>query len=727
MLLTYTNVRYLLFSLSFFPLLLFGQKNKQQVFTWYFGPQYGLDFSSGKPELLYDSAMPTYEAASTISDQNGNLLFYSNGGGREDGTAVGAIWNRNHEVMEGGDLGTTLGGGYSAAQGCVSFPKPGTTDEYYMFTVDEFETLQNEQSQFPRGKGLSYFEIDLTANGGLGKVTVSNQKLLEPSFEYLGATIHDNCEDYWVMAITGHYALAEDYDVADSIYIFPVTAAGIQAPMITPLPEGVPGMADEYGLIRIAPDGSGLTCGFNYFEFDNATGELGQARSLVEEAGVAAGFLSFSPNSRFLYNFIYSVIDTAEYVSAVQIDLEAVVWDTASINLGVLRVVNASVMGYPQMASNGLIYLPVQGGSTSAPTQLYAIASPDEKGSVSDFDYTGMNLSGITTKRFISFGTYTDHLFNSQADFTFDLGPDQLLSCTTAVSFTLEAPPGYSCHFWSDGSSGTSIEVTQAGAHWLEVYEGCKLGKDTVWIRFENDFFEVDLGPDTVFCENTNFLLPGGEWADATYTWEDDSTDSIRTLTEAGTYWVEAVRGVCVDSDTINLSMRNSPSLELFAEDQTLCLGDTFLLDFKTYYADFFAWEDGSEGKERLISSPGNYKIIAGNECATLAADVDFFYEDCEPPCPVYMPNAFSPDGDGANDEFKVFSSCALVDEELRIYSRWGELLFASDEYEKQWDGYMKGKALQTGVYVYLFKYGIAKKDGTVDRFLLSGDLLLVR
>jgi len=250
MTLTYTRARYLTFLLFLFPLLLFGQKNKQQVFTWYFGPQYGLDFSSGNPELLYDSAMPTYEAASTISDQDGNLLFYSNAGGREDGTAEGFIWNKNHEVMEGGELGTLLGGGYSAAQGCVSFPKPGTTDEYYMFTVDEFETLQNEQSQFPMGKGLSYFELDLAANGGLGRVTVSNQKLLQPSFEYLAATIHNNCEDYWVVAITGHYALAEDYDVADSIYIFPITAAGVQAPMIPPLPEGIPALADEYGLIR---------------------------------------------------------------------------------------------------------------------------------------------------------------------------------------------------------------------------------------------------------------------------------------------------------------------------------------------------------------------------------------------------------------------------------------------------------------------------------------------
>lgn len=727
MLPTYTKARYLIFLSSLFPLLLFGQKNKQQVFTWYFGPKYGLDFSNGQPELLHNSAMPTYEAASTISDREGNLLFYSNAGGREDGTAQGFIWSHNHQVMEGGDLGTTQGGGYSAAQGCVSFPKPGTSEGYYMFTVDEFETLQNEHSQFPQGKGLSYFEIDMAANGGLGKVVVKDQKLIQPSFEYLAATIHDNCEDYWVVALTGHYAIANDYDVADSIYVFPVTAAGIQAPQITPLPEGVPGVSDEYGLLRISPDGTRLTCGYFYYEFDNATGALSQPRSLEEEATISTGFCSFSPNSRFLYNFSYFALDTAEYVQGLQLDLDATSWEDAVVNLGVYQLAKSSVMGYPQMAPNGPIYLPIQGEGTHAPTQLFSVSFPDEKGLLSDFDYSGITIQSGQNGRFISFGTYTDHLFNSQADFTFDLGPDQLLSCTTAISFTLEAPAGLSCLYWSDGSSGPSMEVTSPGAHWLEVYDGCDLGKDTVWVHLENDWFEVDLGPDTVFCEDTDFVLPGGEWADATYLWDDGSTDSIRRLNEAGTYWVEAWRGRCVDADTMSLSMRRSPSLELFAEDQTLCIGDTLRLDFKTYYADFFTWEDGSEETERWITEPGKYGIRAGNDCAILSEEVAIYFEDCNPPCPVYIPNAFSPDGDGVNDEFRAFSPCPFVGAQLRIYSRWGELLFASNEDQKNWDGAMKGQKLQPGIYVYVFSYGIAKHDGSLEQFLRSGDLLLVR
>ena len=133
----------------------------------------------------------------------------------------------------------------------------------------------------------------------------------------------------------------------------------------------------------------------------------------------------------------------------------------------------------------------------------------------------------------------------------------------------------------------------------------------------ENDWFEVDLGPDTVFCEDTDYSLSAGDWSDATYLWEDGSTEAVRTLEEAGTYWVEAARGVCIDVDTLILALRRNPSLELFTEDQSHCLGDTVVLDFKTFYADFFRWEDGSEEVERSVTSSGNYKIQAGNACAT--------------------------------------------------------------------------------------------------------------
>ena len=198
---------------------------------WYFGNHYGLDFSSGVPFVDNNSSIYTYEASSTMSDKEGNLLFYTNSGGRSNSGVKGGIWNRNHELMEGGDLGFFIGGGYSAAQGALSIKKPGSQDHYYLFTVDELETLAVPNNPFPEGKGLSYFEIDMSANNGLGKVVTSNQKLQTPCFEYLAGTIHGNCQDYWVLTRTGYQFLDEDETVVDTFLLYLVTENGISPPL----------------------------------------------------------------------------------------------------------------------------------------------------------------------------------------------------------------------------------------------------------------------------------------------------------------------------------------------------------------------------------------------------------------------------------------------------------------------------------------------------------------
>ena len=68
-------------------------KSQKEVNIWYFGEYAGIDFNSGSPVALTNSAMSQYEGCATISDANGNLLFYTNGM---------TVWNRNHEVMENG-------------------------------------------------------------------------------------------------------------------------------------------------------------------------------------------------------------------------------------------------------------------------------------------------------------------------------------------------------------------------------------------------------------------------------------------------------------------------------------------------------------------------------------------------------------------------------------------------------------------------------------------------
>jgi gliding motility-associated-like protein len=87
-------------------------------------------------------------------------------------------------------------------------------------------------------------------------------------------------------------------------------------------------------------------------------------------------------------------------------------------------------------------------------------------------------------------------------------------------------------------------------------------------------------------------------------------------------------------------------------------------------------------------------------------------YAEVIPPLSIYIPNAFTPNGDGINDTFGVKGE-GIKDFHLVIFNRWGEIIFESREARKQWDGKVDGQQVEQGVYVYeLFANG-AKKGRT--------------
>lgn len=136
--------------------------------------------------------METFEGCAIVSDAEGNVLFYTNGGGRDpeqSGQTSGKIWNRNDEIMY--DMGGTEGGGFSAMQSALILPKPGEDEVYYLFTMEEVEfNIGGSVPGQPQGRGLSYFEVDMALNNGLGGVTVVDQRVHVPAFEGLTGTIH---------------------------------------------------------------------------------------------------------------------------------------------------------------------------------------------------------------------------------------------------------------------------------------------------------------------------------------------------------------------------------------------------------------------------------------------------------------------------------------------------------------------------------------------------------
>src|SRR5688572_8786089 len=168
---------WVLSSLLFISFYCLGQKENN---IWYFGTNAGLDFNNGSPTVLINSAMATFEGTASVSASNGNLLFYTDGR---------SVWNKNHVTMHNG---TGLMVHNSACQSVLDVLKPGTSNIYYLFTVDAIENnLQN---------GLRYSILDMNLAGGMGDLTAKNIFLEHPVTERLTAVPHANNTDFWIIA-----------------------------------------------------------------------------------------------------------------------------------------------------------------------------------------------------------------------------------------------------------------------------------------------------------------------------------------------------------------------------------------------------------------------------------------------------------------------------------------------------------------------------------------------
>lgn len=90
------------------------------------------------------------------------------------------------------------------------------------------------------------------------------------------------------------------------------------------------------------------------------------------------------------------------------------------------------------------------------------------------------------------------------------------------------------------------------------------------------------------------------------------------------------------------------------------------------------------------------------------------------------FPNAFTPNGDDANDVFKPVFGCRPVYVQFRIYNRWGKKIFETNDPDGGWDGKADGLDAASDVYVWVLEYGV-EQNGGVERFTMRGEVTLLR
>ncbi|RFS19837.1 gliding motility-associated C-terminal domain-containing protein [Chitinophaga silvatica] len=284
--------------------------------------------------------------------------------------------------------------------------------------------------------------------------------------------------------------------------------------------------------------------------------------------------------------------------------------------------------------------------------------------------------------------------------YPFSLGPDTLL-CPGETIRIAPVVNGASKWEWSTGATSPSVTISNTTNLWalVEINGICSV-VDTIFINY-NRLKKLDLGRDTTICKG-NFLVLTADFGNGTYKWQDGSDQATYYVTKPGYYYVDAKIGRCESTDSIAVYFEDTLRVNL-GPDTLLCLGEVYRLKAQGAMGGIYKWQDSTSTSMYTVTQPGIYAMVAYNSCGKSVDSVVVRYKDCA--CQVYLPNAFTPNGDGKNDYFRPIYRCPIYDYVLSIYNRWGERVFYTTDPQVGWTGKVNGLTAALNTYVWILDY----------------------
>ncbi len=633
----------------------------QKIYNvWLFGDSAGLNFNSDPPARVTNSMSkgqsPPYYT-STICDKTGRLLFFTNGL---------AVWNSTRTEMPKymrpwpwfvNDTVLPL-----------ICPYPENDSLYYLLGVGRGDN--------PNDKKLISLTIKMAADADTGAIVYPQPSTATNYFTVhtgnascmLAGTAHCNQKDTWIITVANN-----------ALTSFLVSAAGVSTtPVVTPLPIAQSALTEGYSNIRFSANGEKLVIPviqqnkMLVYDFNNQTGNFSNPRLLGLPGDEFLMDVELSPSGTRLYygSFIKQTDGPdptgVELHNIYQLDLEA--GSEAAIENGRFRM-NA---------------FPDRGG---CPLRCYTInrtlnLGPDGKIYVSLRDVDGLPLD---TKI---------HVIEL---------PDNLRENASYRRNYIDLGIKYKFININYIKSG-SFSLRENG---IQVRKRVCLGLPTEFSLLFTavDSVKWDFGDPS--SGSNNFST---------------SFSPTHIYSAVGIYTVKAViyKNCFTDTAISRISIEPDPIVRLpeFIKDTTVCVGGKLFIDAKVAAATGYQWSDGLIYSYRTIDKPGQFLVKAYNLCSSDQKSFTVSFEEC--PCEIFVPSAFTPNNDGLNDNFKPLTRCFAKDFRFRIFNRYGNMVFSTNELTKGWDGNLQKMPSPAGVYTWLLQYrdpnnnSVQVKRGTV-------------
>lgn len=573
--------------------IIVGQNKAYNI--WYFGDYAGIDFNQSPPTPLTDGAIQTDEGCASISDQNGNLLFYTDGVN---------VWDKGHQVMP---LGNGLQGDNSSSQSAIIIPFPNNSNKYYIFT-----------NYTTNGLFYSVVDISLPGNG----TTIDPKGDIEPgtkntaliggaSSEKLTAVYQDNSKNFWVIA----------RGVGIQFRAYFVDQTGVNPPVTSDV--GTPPNSAA-GCMRINAQGNKIVVGdydvsssvVEIYDFDKITGKVSNPQSITNIIR-AYGF-AFSSNDSLLYIsgngriYQYEVYPSSGTIASTETDI-------VGTSIGTVLTL--------QLAPDCKIYATVNGD-----TALHVINDPNNKTNP-DFIKHGFDLGGQTTR-----GGLPNFISES---FVLNIAGGENVICNSTDSIKLYITGGSAInHEWKDknGIIGTNDTIWVlpdiTTTYYLTGSYACSFFTDSVIINV--------IKPDTAYVIGDTTIIAG-------------SSTPLFAFGGTNYNWSPAEGLSCINcADPIA-----TPSITT-----------NYLVD-----------------------------ITDSNGCIfNRSVVVEVLTNE------IWIPNAFSPNGDLKNDLFYVRETSGILKSAISIFDRIGDIVFHTEKPTTGWNGTYNGREVTSGVLTYYYQ-----------------------
>ncbi len=744
--------------------------------VWAFGDSAGINFNTSPPSAITTS-IPGYEGVASVSDQAGQLLFYTEGR---------SVWSRNHVLMPNGTGLMPNALAATTTQQAAIINIPGSASQYYIFSLND-----------NNGQFLYYSRVDMNLNGGFGDVIAGQKAIMIDSSltEKMTVVPGNNC-DTWLL-VRSRAGVYKAYHI---------TASGFNTTPVLSAVGNSPNNAYSYGYLVASRNrlkiAAGVWYGAELCDFDPNTGLVSNPVHLPSGPSNTDYYgLCFSPDDSKLYGISIGV-------GVNQFDLSQPT--TAAIIASLTNITTDFARGI-RLASDGKIYFPQE-----VTTTMRSIEAPNLAGAACQYNSNALqlvpgtlNMIGLPNYNAI---VYRDSVRTRYVRHLCD-GSVQLSPFNSGIDY-----------LWENGTTNPQRTVTLPGTYVLRYHLICSFFSDTFRVLPEPVFPVISQVTPSCTGQQTGKIVLGQQNGDTTtyrYTWYDNGGNILQQNISAngsqlypatnGNYQVHiSTADGCDTMISITVPGIAAPVAN-FDAGPKFCAGEPIRFGNTTGGpADQFYWDFGDQGHSTVIhpehtyAVPGDYTVMliaANSSCSdTLFRDLSIYSFDLsltvdkpvvdfkesftlQTSAPesysiiswmpqslfpdqqalaqtrqgdttltyivtgqslahqctdtasllvlvnpfINFPSAFSPNGDGLNDYFSpvVWGSDPGI-KRFAVYDRWGKKVWSATGQQalKGWDGsYPGGAKADLGTYYWYLELTVPFRG----QHKFKGDVTLMK